>query len=457
MIQLKKSKIPQIEENLIPINLSDETMQERKAKLLSKMKKSSYEALIIYADLEHGSNFEYLTGFLPRFEEALLVIKVSGESHLVLGNENLNKADKSRLPVKAVHLPHFSLPNQPMDPEKNLNEAFLACDLPSHGRVGLVGWKNFTSQTEDNRSLFDLPYFIVETLFKMFPSVTFSNATALFIGEEGVRTTNNANEFAHYEFGAALAGNCMLETMNRIKIGKTEMELATSLSALGQAHNVVTILASGERFVKANLYPTHKQIQLGERLALTTGYKGGLQSRSGYAVARQEELPKGEQDYLERLAIPYFKAVKTWLETIKIGMKGQELYQAIETVLPKKTYGWYLNPGHLTADEEWLSSPVYPESTELLRSGMLFQIDIIPSVAGYNGVSCESGIFLADEALRKEIEQEYPALWQRIKNRRAYLIEELGIQISEEILPTSNITAYLRPFLLDKDSVLTAR
>jgi len=145
------------------------------------------------------------------------------------------------------------------------------------------------------------------------------------------------------------------------------------------------------------------------------------------------------------------------LETIKIGMKGQELYQAIEAVLPKKTYGWHLNPGHLTADEEWLSSPVYPESTELLRSGMLFQIDIIPSVAGYNGVSCESGIFLADEALRKKIEQEYPALWQRIKNRRAYLIEELGIQISEEILPTSNITAYLRPFLLDKDSVLTAR
>jgi len=124
--------------------------------------------------------------------------------------------------------------------------------LPSHGRVGLVGWKNFTSQTEDNRSLFDLPYFIVETLFKMFPSVSLSNATALLIGEEVVRTTNNANEFAHYEFGAALAGNCMLQTMNRIEIGKTEMELATSLSALGQAHNVVTILASIPRINKYN-------------------------------------------------------------------------------------------------------------------------------------------------------------------------------------------------------------
>ncbi|RZI48191.1 M24 family metallopeptidase [Lactococcus kimchii] len=457
MIALKKAVSPSLDKDLVPVFLTDETMRERKAMLCSKMKTFDYDSLVIYADLEHGANFEYLTGFLPRFEEALLVLHQSGESFLILGNENLNKADKSRIPAKAIHLPHFSLSNQPMDPEKNLNEAFLACDLPSHGRVGLVGWKNFTSQTEDNRSLFDLPYFIVETLFKMFPSVTFSNATALFIGEEGVRTTNNANEFAHYEFGAALAGNCMLETMNRIEIGKTEMELATSLSALGQAHNVVTILASGERFVKANLYPTHKQIQLGERLALTTGYKGGLQSRSGYAVARQEELPKGEQDYLERIAIPYFKAVKIWLETIKIGMKGQELYQAIEAILPKKTYGWHLNPGHLTADEEWLSSPVYPESTELLRSGMLFQIDIIPSVAGYNGVSCESGIFLADEALRKEIEQEYPALWQRIKNRRAYLIEELGIHISEEILPTSNITAYLRPFLLDKSSILTAR
>lgn len=37
---------------------------------MKRMKEESFDVLIVYGDLEHGSNFEYLTGFLPRFEEA---------------------------------------------------------------------------------------------------------------------------------------------------------------------------------------------------------------------------------------------------------------------------------------------------------------------------------------------------------------------------------------------------
>ncbi len=35
---------------------------------------------------------------------------------------------------------------------------------------------------------------------------------------------------------------------------------------------------------------------------MTTGYKGGLQSRGGYAVHSSDELPEGEKDYLDRIA-----------------------------------------------------------------------------------------------------------------------------------------------------------
>ena len=249
----------------------------------------------------------------------------------------------------------------------------------------------------------------------------------------------------------------MLQAMNQIALGKTEMEVARALSDLGQAHNVVTIMATGERFVKANIYPSNKVIKRGDKLSLTTGYKGGLQSRGGYAVSQASELPEEEKDYLSAVAQPYFNAVKTWLETIKIGMQGQELYNKIEEVLPQEKYGWTLNPGHLSADEEWMSSPVYPQSTERIESGMLFQIDIIPSVPGYGGVSCESGIFMADESLRKEIQEAYPDIWARVQNRRAYIQKELGITLCDEILPTSSATAYLRPFMLDKTLALTAK
>lgn len=456
MIKLKEVEAPKPEEGLIPVMLSDETMQNRKARLLENMQKDGFDAVVVYADLEHGSNFEYLCGFLPRFEEALLILHANGKAFMVLGNENLNKAGKARIEAVPVHMPHFSLPNQPMQTEKSVAQILASCELEDAEKIGLIGWKNFTSHVEDNHLLFDLPYFLVEALKTVCGKAQFTNAAYLLIGENGVRTTNNANEFAHYEYGAALAGNCILKTMDRLKVGKTEMEMAETLAADGQRHSVVTIMATGARFEKANLYPGNKQIQCGDKISITTGFKGGLQSRAGYAVECAEQLPEKEQDYLKAVAIPYFQAVKTWLETIKIGINGNDLYEAVETVLPKEEYGWTLNPGHLCADEEWMSSPIYPQSEETLQSGMLFQIDIIPSVNGYGGVSCESGILLADEQLRKAIAKEYPAVWERIVKRRAYMQEVLGIRIQEDVLPTSMATAYLRPYLLKKEMALAS-
>lgn len=454
MIKLKEVEAPKPEEGLIPVMLSDETMQNRKARLLENMQKDGFDAVVVYADLEHGSNFEYLCGFLPRFEEALLILHANGKAFMVLGNENLNKAGKARIEAVPIHMPHFSLPNQPMQTEKSVAQILASCELEKAEKIGLIGWKNFTSQVEDNHLLFDLPYFLVEALKTLCQKAQFTNAAYLLIGENGVRTTNNANEFAHYEYGAALAGNCILKTMDRLEVGKTEMEMAETLAADGQRHSVVTIMATGARFEKANLYPGNKQIQCGDKISITTGFKGGLQSRAGYAVECAEHLPEKEQEYLTAVAIPYFQAVKVWLETIKIGINGNDLYEAIEAVLPKKAYGWTLNPGHLCADEEWMSSPIYPQSKEALQSGMLFQIDIIPSVNGYGGVSCESGILLADEELRKEIAREYPAVWERIVKRRAYMQQVLGIRIYEDVLPTSMATAYLRPYLLKKEMAL---
>ena len=456
MIKLKEVEAPKPEEGLIPVMLSDETMQNRKARLLESMQKDGFDAVVVYADLEHGSNFEYLCGFLPRFEEELLILHANGKAFMVLGNENLNKAGKARIEAVPIHMPHFSLPNQPMQTEKSVAQILASCELEDAEKIGLIGWKNFTSHVEDNHLLFDLPYFLVEALKTVCGKAQFTNAAYLLIGENGVRTTNNANEFAHYEYGAALAGNCILKTMDRLKVGKTEMEMAETLAADGQRHSVVTIMATGARFEKANLYPGNKQIQCGDKISITTGFKGGLQSRAGYAVECAEQLPEKEQDYLKAVAIPYFQAVKTWLETIKIGINGNDLYEAVETVLPKEEYGWTLNPGHLCADEEWMSSPIYPQSEETLQSGMLFQIDIIPSVNGYGGVSCESGILLADEQLRKAIAKEYPAVWERIVKRRAYMQEVLGIRIQEDVLPTSMATAYLRPYLLKKEMALAS-
>ncbi|VTR51880.1 Uncharacterised protein [Serratia fonticola] len=58
-----------------------------------------------------------------------------------------------------------------------------------------------------------------------------------------------------------------------------------------------------------------------------------------------------------------------------------------------------------------MSSPIYQGSQQKLLSGMILQIDIIPSVPNFGGVSAESTVLLADEQLKLEIQRQYPQLW----------------------------------------------
>ena len=214
------------------------------------------------------------------------------------------------------------------------------------------------------------------------------------------------------------------------------------------------IAATGDRFTWANLYPGDKVIQRGDKFSLTTGFKGGLSSRAAYVVSDEGELAPEVADYLEVVAKPYFNAVVNWLENLRIGMRGGDMYALIEQALPKAEYHWHLNPGHLVADEEWLCSPIGPHSTACLQSGMILQIDIIPSRPGYGGASIEDTVALADSAMRRELAQRYPELWQRIVARRLYIGEQLGIVLPEEVLPFSSTVGYLRPWLLSPERAL---
>lgn len=444
---------PLPEEDLKQVVLTDETMNERYEKVLEKMKADGLSTLVIYEDLEHGSNFEYLTGFLTRFEEGLLVLHDDGKVYYLLGNENLKLIDHARLKGELIHVPHFSLPDQLMEPETPLNELLNDSVIKSDKHVGIAGWKLFTGKT-DNKKYFDIPHYILEQIISVAGKEKVVNATALFTGPEGVRTQNNVNEVAHYEFGAALASQRMLKTLDAIEVGVSEWDLGGVLNAYGQPNNVVTIAAAGQRFVKANVYPSENKLKLGDKLSLTVGYKGGLQSRAPLVVHDESELLDEHKDYLDKVVKPYFTAVTAWLEQVHIGMKGKELYNLIETVFPKNQYGWELNPGHLTADEEWMASPVKETSETTLKSGMHFQVDIIPSVKGYPGVSAEGGVILADEELQNQLKTNYPDVWNRMEARRAYVKNTLNIDVHKDILLSGNATPYLRPFALNKNKAM---
>lgn len=437
-ITLKEIELPELDKPKQSL-LLDSTMKKRYEKIIALMEDYKYDYLLIYCDLEHGGNFEYLTGFVTRFEESLLILSKK-KNYLIAGNENINKETISRCPVEGIHYAPFSLPNQPNEGGMSLKEIFENIGM-SNQSIGLVGWKLI------NENKFDIPHWIVRDVESITNRVR--NATNLFIDPEiGARVINDENELAYYEYGSSLASYGILKALYTLKEGISEVELGGILDNHGQRNNVVTIAATGKRFENARISPTNKEVQLGDAISLTVGYKGGLQSRAGYAVSKASDLHISNQDYLEKLCIPYYTALVKWLQTIHVGCSGDEIYKLIESVLPKSQYNWSLNPGHLCADEEWLSSPIYEGSKTKLKSGMILQYDIIPSMQGYAGVSCEGGICLADEQLRNKLRSKYPEKYKSFEQRKQYMSETLGINVSDDVLFMGNADMFYRPFLL---------
>lgn len=442
---------PETSVGLVPVDLTADTWNERLQKIRSRMKAGAMDALAVYGDREHGGNFAYLTGFEPRFEEAVLVLRQDGQAALMVGNENRKMCAHSALRAGLVHVAYFSLPNQPMGNDKDMAGLFAEAGIEPGMTVGVAGWKMFTSQLEDNSQLFDVPCFIMDGIKKAAGHGAIKAASHLFIHPgHGARTMVNANEVAHYEFGSALASDCVYRAMDRLAPGMTEMEVAGHMCSLGQPVSVTTICAAGERFGGAVVFPRNKKIRVGHKFSLTMGLRGGQSSRAAYVAAGEEDMEDAVKDYVEVLAKPYYRAAASWYGTVRIGITGGEMYELVEQVLPKAEFSWTLNPGHLTADEEWMSSPIYSGSDITLKSGMMLQMDIIPGKAGYGGAGAEDGIVLADETLRKKIQSDYPETWKRFERRRRFMKEELGITLEPEVLPMSDIAGYMRPYLLNR-------
>ncbi len=152
---------------------------------------------------------------------------------------------------------------------------------------------------------------------------------------------------------------------------------------------------------------------------------------------------------IARLAAPYFACAAEWYETVGIGVTGGEIDALVKRHLGDPFFGVGLNPGHLIHLDEWMNTPIWPDSTERLQSGQAIQLDIIP-VTGppWFTSNIEDGIALLDARGRAGFAERYPAAWSRIEARRAFMADVLGIRLKPEVLPFSNLAGWLPPFLL---------
>ncbi|HEY5890672.1 MAG TPA: hypothetical protein VIW94_08240 [Acidimicrobiia bacterium] len=413
---------------------------------------NGYDVLVVYADREHSANLSYLTGFDPRFEEALLIIGANQVPSLLVGNECVGIARAAPLEMDVILFQEFSLPGQPRDRSQPLSMILDDQGFHDGTRVGLIGWKTFPDP-----HLLDLPSYITDSIREACGRENVENATGILIDSgNGLRVINELEQLASFEYASCQTSNGVRNLLFGLEPGTTEQEAVRLLEWNGAPLSCHLMLTAGDRARYGLLSPSDRAIEIGDPMTVAFGIWGALNCRAGFVVDDSSRLPGEINDYVDKLVAPYFETVAEWYRAVHIGQAGGVLHEIVDRRLGDPFFGIFLNPGHQLHLDEWVNSPVGPGSVVELQSAMALQVDIIPATGTpYFTTNIEDGIALADDALRSTFALRYPDAWSRIQRRRDFMRDSLGIELHPEVLPLSNIPAFLTPFLLSPHKAMT--
>ena len=459
-VELAALRLPEFGLPSAEPQIPSETFQARIQAALQRSAARNLDALVVYGDREHSANLTYLSGYDPRFEEALLILLPGRQPQLLVGNEGMGYSQIAAIPLRRRLCQTFSLPGQPRGDSPRLDDILRRCGLSAGMRLGVTGWKSFDQRETDNpRHTLDIPAFIAEALAEITgEGGELINANDLFIHPaDGLRTINDVDQLARFEFAAAHTSQAIRDLLLGVQAGMRETDAVQLMGLRGFPQSCHLMFSSGERAALGLASPTLRRMQVGDPVFVAYGIWGALNARGGWLAQDEHDLPAGVRDYVQKLVAPYFRAIVEWYEALRIGVTGGELHAVINRHLGDPFFGIGLNPGHLIHLDEWLHSPVYANSHLPLRSGMALQVDVIPATHGpYHTTNIEDGIALADEALRLAFWRKYPNAWNRIQQRRNFMRQQLGIRLRPEVLPFSNMPAYLPPWWLSPQRAMRA-
>ncbi|MGE5528656.1 MAG: aminopeptidase P family N-terminal domain-containing protein [Patescibacteria group bacterium] len=441
-----------------PVITGDDYLCRIKA-LLELARDRGLTHLVVYGDREHFANLFYLTGYDPRFEEALLILGHDKPPLLIVGNEGYEYANISPLPMQKELFQSFSLVGQPRGKSKTLREILAAAGVVRGSRVGLVGWKYFTAiETDQAEQRFEIPHYIaVEAVEAAGRNNVRAAADLMLHPEYGLRIRLDLKELVLHEMAGTKVSGKVLQAIAGLRPGMTETEASSLMQLDGEPLAVHPNVNFGARNVLLGLAsPDCERLEKGMAINLALGYRRALVARMGIFVADRAELPPDSRGVVEELYMPYFNALATWYESLAIGTTGGKVFEETKKALGGfEKYGVGLNPGHLIQIEEWTNSIFYEGSQDRIVSGMAIQCDIIACPGPpYVGTHVEDGLLIADAPTRAALREQYPATWRRIEARRKMMGDVLGIRLAEEVLPASNIQAVLFPYMADTGRIL---
>ncbi|MBX3568123.1 MAG: Xaa-Pro aminopeptidase [Rhizobiaceae bacterium] len=422
------------------------------ARCAAALKRSGADWLAVYADREHAANIAFLTGFEPRFEEAVLLLGRGGTRIVVTGNENIGYTPIAGLPgIVTLLAQSLGLMAQDRTQKPDLVAVLREAGLKSGDTIGLVGWKYLEKEEwSGERPTFLVPAYIVDALAAVAGRDNIAEATRILMHPtDGLRAVVDVDQIAEAEWGASRSSMAVWRIISGYTLGDNELMAASRMGYCGEPMNCHPMFATNDRSgpVIGLRSPTARVPRLGEGVTTAVGYWGGLTARGGM-------IADTDDAFLE-VAKGYFRGLVAWYEAAGIGAEGGAIHDAVISTLARGKLRPALNPGHLVGLDEWVHSPIRPGSTERIVSGMPFQVDIIP-VPMPDGVTlnCEDPVTFADAKLRAEIAARHPELAKRFAARRRFVAEQIGIEVKEDTLLLSAIPLCLPPLWLARGKVL---
>lgn len=444
-----------------PANISLKEFRDRIVMVQSAMKKRGYSHLLIYGDREHFANLTWTCNIDPRFEEALLIVRLDAKPLILVGNECEGYLPHSPLyesgDMRAELYQPFSLLNQGRDKSRTLKEIFQDEAIDETSKVGLVGWKYFSESEEpEGRHAIDIPSFITDAARNIAGYEMVENATDIFMHPGyGFRTIVSVDEIAIFEHSNIKTSEAVKRMIFGLRDGMVDHEVAKFIEWDGEPLGCHPTMASGD--LPGLSGPQGRIINKGDPFSFNVCYWGSNICRSGWVVEGPGDLPVKARDYIDEFAGPYFEAMADWFSKMSIGTIGGTLHDAIYDKLPFDKFGIFLNAGHLIHLDEWVSSPIYENSDLKIRSGMMFQVDVIPSSPVFGSTRMEDGIVIADKDLQGKLKEKHPECYDRCMKRRDFMIKTLGFDLPDEILPLSNIPAIVPPWFLRPNQIFTLK
>jgi hypothetical protein len=227
------------------------------------------------------------------------------------------------------------------------------------------------------------------------------------------------------------------------------MQAAARMGYAGEPLTCHMMLSSNDRSgpVMGLASPSSRRLSLGDGVVTAVGYWGGLAARGGL-------LTREDSGFLAK-ASGYFEALGAWYAHVDLGVAGGEVYASVEDAMATHGLRPALNPGHLIGIDEWLNTPIRKKHSRRLLSGMPLQVDIIPvPMVDGETLNCEDGVVLADDTLREALRTRHPAVYGRIEARRAFVRDQIGVELKPSILPLSSMPLCLAPFWLAPDLLI---